>query len=259
MTNKETDLYRFYSSDEKLLYIGISFCALRRFMQHRKEKPWSGDVKRIEIETYATRTEAEAIEKAAIKSENPLYNVVHNNGGQKVPDKATEKEIEATISLDEIDILRQRVVDLTQSRAEWKTIIEELRRSMSEQSKLAQKYQEKAEELQEQLDEYKNAPETCHVTHLMSSYEFRKVIGYQFEDDKKDMLTTYYNAAVDTAHKAEKDLHEAKKKFQSELSEVRRTSDVKWENRAFCLFIMFCSVSLNVAFILAFLMRLIFG
>lgn len=80
MPSDETWLYRMFDQEGVLLYIGISKDAFARFSQHAKDKPWIGQVARWERESFATRNAALAAEKSAIKSEFPLYNVVHNEG-----------------------------------------------------------------------------------------------------------------------------------------------------------------------------------
>lgn len=73
-------LYRMFAHDGQLLYIGISKSALVRMTQHAGEKPWWGEVTRIEIEHYELfRDEMEAIERKAIKSEQPKYNKAHRS------------------------------------------------------------------------------------------------------------------------------------------------------------------------------------
>lgn len=72
-------LYRFYNSDDELLYIGITLNPSERFKQHKGEKPWWTEVARIEIQTYESRQAVTDAEQAAIRSERPKYNVVHNN------------------------------------------------------------------------------------------------------------------------------------------------------------------------------------
>src|SRR5688572_7566222 len=75
------DLYRFYDRDDRLLYVGISLSAAKRASEHRAEKAWWSDVARMEVEHLdVSRSEAEAIEKEAIRSEAPLYNVTHAVG-----------------------------------------------------------------------------------------------------------------------------------------------------------------------------------
>ena len=73
-----TDLYRFYDGQNRLLYIGISLHAAMRASQHRADKPWWGDVARMEVERIdADRAKAEAIEAEAIRRERPMHNIKH--------------------------------------------------------------------------------------------------------------------------------------------------------------------------------------
>lgn len=79
------DLYRFYDSDERLLYLGISLHAAKRASEHRNGQTWWPRVARMDIEHLeCTRTEALTIEREAIKAERPLHNVVHN-GAPGIP------------------------------------------------------------------------------------------------------------------------------------------------------------------------------
>jgi|GEM_PF-4158190 len=77
-TNSDTDLYRFFGSDDELLYIGISLHAAQRASRHAKEKTWWGEVDRMVIERFPDRASAMAAEADAIKIECPKYNVMHN-------------------------------------------------------------------------------------------------------------------------------------------------------------------------------------
>lgn len=74
------DLYRFYDADDRLLYVGISLNAAQRASQHKAEKSWWSDVRRMEVKPLGvvTRFEAERIERAAIENERPLHNITHN-------------------------------------------------------------------------------------------------------------------------------------------------------------------------------------
>lgn len=71
-------LYRFYDRSDVLLYVGITVDPGARFKKHGGDKEWWTEVDRIGIEHYATRTEALEAERKAIKEEQPLHNVVHN-------------------------------------------------------------------------------------------------------------------------------------------------------------------------------------
>lgn len=71
-------LYRFYDSENALLYIGITFDPGSRWRKHADDKPWWQRVARIEIETHPDRETVLAAERAAIDAEQPIFNVVHN-------------------------------------------------------------------------------------------------------------------------------------------------------------------------------------
>lgn len=71
-------LYRLWGADDELLYIGISYSAVARMSGHRADKPWWTEVVKITVETVrCTREGILAIERDAILSEQPKYNVVH--------------------------------------------------------------------------------------------------------------------------------------------------------------------------------------
>lgn len=66
-------LYRHFAADGTLLYVGIADNALRRTGQHAN-KPWAGEIAKIEIENHETRQLALAAETMAIAVEHPKHN-----------------------------------------------------------------------------------------------------------------------------------------------------------------------------------------
>lgn len=72
---RRTALYRFFRHDDALLYIGITEDPKTRFGRHRSDKAWWPDVARHTIEWHETRDLALAAEVAAIKVEQPIWNV----------------------------------------------------------------------------------------------------------------------------------------------------------------------------------------
>lgn len=74
------DLYRFFDADERLLYVGISLNAAKRASEHKKDKQWWSDVARMEVQhlDVSSRSEAEELERKAIRAERPVHNVMHN-------------------------------------------------------------------------------------------------------------------------------------------------------------------------------------
>jgi len=95
--DRPTDLYRFYDSNDRLLYVGISFHAATRASEHRRDKAWWPQVSRMTVEHLTTRTAALAAEQAAIIRERPIHNVIHNGGAngrdsvQLTADMSTER------------------------------------------------------------------------------------------------------------------------------------------------------------------------
>lgn len=75
---RETCLYRHFNKGGDLLYVGISISAAMRTYAHEKGSHWFRDVETIKVEWFDSPTEALAAEKAAIKEEKPIHNVVHN-------------------------------------------------------------------------------------------------------------------------------------------------------------------------------------
>jgi hypothetical protein len=68
-------LYRHYDIYGRLLYVGITARPLDRLKEHTAS-PWFERIIRIEIERYASRAEAEAAERLAIRNERPEFNAM---------------------------------------------------------------------------------------------------------------------------------------------------------------------------------------
>lgn len=74
-----TILYRYFSKNNTLLYVGISKSAFVRQQQHSIKSNWYQEAVRCDMsERYETREEALAAEKIAIEKEKPLHNIMHN-------------------------------------------------------------------------------------------------------------------------------------------------------------------------------------
>ena len=73
-----TALYRLFTSQQKALYIGISFNPKARLASHSRTKHWWGEVDQslTRIVWFSDRGQAEAAELAAIRDEQPEHNVV---------------------------------------------------------------------------------------------------------------------------------------------------------------------------------------
>jgi predicted GIY-YIG superfamily endonuclease len=72
-----TALYRFYDKTGNLLYVGISDNLGTRFYNHARKKPWWPQVATANVEWFDTRAKAAKAERKAIRSEHPLWNIVH--------------------------------------------------------------------------------------------------------------------------------------------------------------------------------------
>jgi len=68
-------LYRFYGTDDLLLYVGISQHLGQRWEAHMRSKLWWPAVRRQTVQWYASRAEAAVAESVAIAQERPLYNL----------------------------------------------------------------------------------------------------------------------------------------------------------------------------------------
>lgn len=75
--NLQHCLYRMYDNAGQLLYIGITGSLSQRFTSHH-EKPWWPSVADVTVEMHPNRAAVLDAEKAAIRDEKPLHNVVHN-------------------------------------------------------------------------------------------------------------------------------------------------------------------------------------
>lgn len=73
-----TRLYRWFSQDGTLLYIGISKNLRQRVKAHDKASAWIGEASVMTVEHYPNRQAALLAERKAIRAESPLHNVVHN-------------------------------------------------------------------------------------------------------------------------------------------------------------------------------------
>lgn len=73
-----TALYRFFDAADRLLYVGITVDIGVRWKHHGKGKAWWSEVVRATVAHYPNRDAALAAEKAAIKAEKPIWNIVHN-------------------------------------------------------------------------------------------------------------------------------------------------------------------------------------
>ena len=69
-------LYRLFSADNELLYVGMTGGPMLRIFHHSSYMPWWGEVVTIRLERgFISREELAAAEREAIRVEQPRYNV----------------------------------------------------------------------------------------------------------------------------------------------------------------------------------------
>lgn len=88
----KTALYRYFNSDDALLYVGISSRLTDRVKRHSIGSDFFSQSVRMTIEWFDTRDEAIDAEIIAIKSEEPIFNVTHNT--RKTSDPEEEPKIQ---------------------------------------------------------------------------------------------------------------------------------------------------------------------
>ena len=71
-------MYRLYSAEDELLYIGITMNFPARINQHKNDKFWWEEVSTIRLERHRSRNALRAAEREAILAERPTYNLAHN-------------------------------------------------------------------------------------------------------------------------------------------------------------------------------------
>lgn len=74
---ERTALYRLYDTDGRLAYVGIAKDPAGRWKQHARYSEWWPKVTNKAVTWFDSRDGAEHAEKAAIKTEGPLYNRTH--------------------------------------------------------------------------------------------------------------------------------------------------------------------------------------
>lgn len=68
-------VYRMYSSDNELLYVGETCNIRSRLKAHMKDKPWWNDITSIRVDSYVDRKSGKLAEAIAIRDECPKYNI----------------------------------------------------------------------------------------------------------------------------------------------------------------------------------------
>lgn len=71
----ETAVYRLYDVEDRLLYVGMGRNPMGRWASHADQHVWWPAVARFEVAWYATRQEAAAEERRALKEDDAVHNI----------------------------------------------------------------------------------------------------------------------------------------------------------------------------------------
>lgn len=86
-------VYRLYDGEGRLLYIGQTRYLYDRLKTHSREAWWGPLVKHTKVTVFSNRFSAHAAEQAAIRDEEPAYNVrVAGQSDRKSREHWTPKE-----------------------------------------------------------------------------------------------------------------------------------------------------------------------
>lgn len=99
-----TAVYRFYDSENNLLYVGMTHDLDERWATHERIQPWWLDVVRREFTWYDTRAAAEEVETTAAAVEKPRYHRIGNRTASGEVDQRMATEIERAMQAVSVDI-----------------------------------------------------------------------------------------------------------------------------------------------------------
>lgn len=109
--DRPTALYRMRDKNGRLLYVGISFTAMKRIEDHKAKRGWwFNDVTRIDVEWFPTRGRAEDAERTAIQTEKPKWNVAHAYVKRSPLDTPPKRRPAADV-LDEVETVTGVTID----------------------------------------------------------------------------------------------------------------------------------------------------
>lgn len=97
---QETVLYRYYDAEDVLLYVGVSANMPGRLEGHEADSTWMDFAHWSTLEHFPDRADAEAAEIAAIETDRPIFNILHN----ETPDRV-RRIVDYLIDRDRRDLL----------------------------------------------------------------------------------------------------------------------------------------------------------
>lgn len=105
-----TQLYRHFDENNRLLYVGISLSTFARLSQHKDHSEWFKRVTQVTIEHFSTREEAMAAEREAIKAEGPKFNIAMRKTMAEIEKEQKEQKKLIQLAMEEKSKLTQRYV-----------------------------------------------------------------------------------------------------------------------------------------------------
>lgn len=91
-------LYRWWDANGNLLYVGKSIRVLSRIEQHRQGSRFFDEATSMTLERFPDEVTLGLAEIEAIRTEKPVYNIVHN----READASTDFDPETVAALDKI-------------------------------------------------------------------------------------------------------------------------------------------------------------
>lgn len=85
-----TALYRLYSAEDHLIYVGVTTDPKARFRQHRADKSWWPEVAMKDVEWYVDSESALSEERRLIRDELPRYNARGSSWLPELGDRPAE-------------------------------------------------------------------------------------------------------------------------------------------------------------------------
>ncbi len=121
LANRTTFVYRAFGICNELLYVGISQSWRLRLEGHRKNSMWWTHVRHIEVQEFADRASAFAMESWSISNENPIFNLEsqskHAPGAEPIPAVSFGRWVDHwTLSGDPIEPKEVEIDALVQGR-----------------------------------------------------------------------------------------------------------------------------------------------
>ena len=90
-------LYRIFDSQRNLLYVGATTNPSFRFSCHAHTRPWWNEASEIKLQHFGSPEELTEAELAAIRNENPRFNLMHSRKPATWSRKPRQKRGSGTI------------------------------------------------------------------------------------------------------------------------------------------------------------------